>query len=275
MPILKVKDLSFHYRPGYPVLEGLSMELEKGTKNVLLGSNGAGKSTLFFLLNGVYQPKAGQISLSEKPYFYDRSGTAAIRKSVGLVFQDPDVQLFASTILDDVIFGPMNLGLSLEEAEKRAREALKSVGLEGREDEPPHMLSHGQKKRVALAGVLAMDPEVILMDEPTAGLDYEGTKTLNHLIDQLAHQGKTLLIATHEVDWALSWADHAFAMHNGKIEDAGDPRKVLNLDNHEELGFGRPIICQTMEYCSTKMGQSEMPRTGKELAEWIDLVKKD
>lgn len=273
MSILKVQDLSFYYRSDNPVLKGLSLELEKGTKNVLLGSNGAGKSTLFFLLNGVYQPKAGQISLGGKHYSYDRKGVAEIRKNVGLVFQDPDVQLFASTILDDVIFGPMNLGFSLEEAEEKARKALKSVGLAGREDDPPHMLSHGQKKRVALAGVLAMDPEVILMDEPTAGLDYEGTKTLNYLIDELAHQGKTLLIATHEVDWALGWADHAFAIHDGKIADSGDPRRILNLENHEELGFGKPIICQTMQQCQQSVSAEEIPRTGKELAEWIDGVK--
>lgn len=267
--ILEVQELSFSYRKDHPVLEKCSFQLKRGTKNVLLGSNGAGKSTLFFLLNGVYQPKAGAISLDKKSYAYDRGGIRDIRKKVGLVFQDPDVQLFASTVLDDVIFGPMNLGMTLKDAEEKAREALKAVGLEGREDDPPHMLSHGQKKRVAIAGVLAMDPEMILMDEPTAGLDYEGTKALNSLIDELASQGRTLFIATHEVDWALGWADQAFVLHDGKIADFGEPRRILNLENHEELGFGRPIICQTLSHLSELMDQDLIPRTGKELAEWI------
>lgn len=267
--VLKVREISFSYRKDHPVLENCSFQLERGTKNVLLGSNGAGKSTLFFLLNGVYQPKSGEISLDQNPYGYDRGGIREIRKKVGLVFQDPDVQLFASTVLDDVIFGPMNIGMSLKEAEEKAREALKAVGLEGREDDPPHMLSHGQKKRVAIAGVLAMDPEVILMDEPTAGLDYEGTKALNVLIDELASQGRTLFIATHEVDWALGWADQAFVLHGKKIADFGEPRRILNLDNHEELGFGRPIICQTLSHLSELMEQDLIPRTGEELAQWI------
>lgn len=267
--ILEVQELSFSYRKDHPVLRNCTFHLERGTKNVLLGSNGAGKSTLFFLLNGVYQPKAGRISVDQIPYHYDRAGTREIRKKVGLVFQDPDVQLFASTVLDDVIFGPMNLGMTLKEAEEKAREALKAVGLEGREDDPPHMLSHGQKKRVAIAGVLAMDPEIILMDEPTAGLDYEGTKALNLLIDELALQGRTLFIATHEVDWALGWADQAFVLHDGNITDSGEPRRILNLENHEELGFGRPIICQTLNHLSELIEQDLIPRTGKELAEWI------
>lgn len=267
--ILEVQEISFSYRKDKTVLEKCSFQLKRGTKNVLLGSNGAGKSTLFFLLNGVYQPKSGTISLDQDLYTYDRSGIRDIRKKVGLVFQDPDVQLFASTVLDDVIFGPMNLGMTLKEAEEKAREALKAVGLEGREDEPPHMLSHGQKKRVAIAGVLAMNPEVILMDEPTAGLDYEGTKALNLLIDDLAAQGKTLFIATHEVDWALGWADQAFVLHDGKIADSGEPRRILNLKNHEELGFGRPIICQTLNHLSELIEQDLIPRTGEELAEWI------
>lgn len=271
--ILEVQEISFSYRKDKPVLEKCSFQLKRGTKNVLLGSNGAGKSTLFFLLNGVYQSKSGTISLDQNLYTYDRSGIRDIRRKVGLVFQDPDVQLFASTVLDDVIFGPMNLGMTLKEAEEKAREALKAVGLEGREDDPPHMLSHGQKKRVAIAGVLAMNPEVILMDEPTAGLDYEGTKALNLLIDELAAQGKTLFIATHEVDWALGWADQAFVLHGGKIADSGEPRRILNLENHEELGFGRPIICQTLNYLSELINQDLSPRTGKELAEWIRSQK--
>lgn len=267
--ILEVQELSFSYRKDDRVLENCSFRLERGTKNVLLGSNGAGKSTLFFLLNGVYRPSDGKISLDQNEYVYDRRGIRDIRKKVGLVFQDPDVQLFASTVLDDVIFGPMNMGMTLKEAEERARKALKAVELEGREDDAPHMLSHGQKKRVAIAGVLAMDPDIILMDEPTAGLDYAGTKTLNLLIDQLASQGRTLFIATHEVDWALGWADRVFALHDGKMADSGEPRRILNLENHEKLGFGRPIICQTVSYLPELMEQDLFPRTGKELAEWI------
>ena len=240
--ILEIEDLDYYYRSDRKIIENLSLKVEKGTRNVLLGSNGAGKSTLFFLLNGVYEPKKGKISFDEQEYRYDRKGNNFIRQKVGLVFQDPDVQLFASTVLDDVIFGPMNLGMTLPEAEAKARWALKEVGLEDYENEAPHILSHGQKKRVAIAGVLAMDPEIILMDEPTAGLDYEGTELLNRIIDQLTRQGKTLLISTHETDWALEWADYVYVLANEKIAAEGKPEAILGMENYRELGFGQPIL---------------------------------
>ena len=254
--ILEIQDLDYYYRSDRKILENLSLKVEKGTRNVLLGSNGAGKSTLFFLLNGVYEPKKGKISFDEHEYRYDRKGNNFIRQKVGLVFQDPDVQLFASTVLDDVIFGPMNLGMTLPEAEAKARWALKEVGLEDYENEAPHILSHGQKKRVAIAGVLAMDPEIILMDEPTAGLDYEGTELLNRIIDQLTRQGKTLLISTHETDWALEWADYVYVLANEKIATEGKPEEILGMENYRELGFGQPILIRIFKELWQKSSQS-------------------
>ncbi len=271
--ILSAQNISFQYRSDKLVLENCSFELKRGSRSVLLGSNGAGKSTLFFLLNGVYKPKEGQLAFAGATYEYSRSGISQLRQKVGLVFQDPDVQLFASTVLDDVIFGPMNLGDTLEVAEKKARAALEAVGLSGREDAPPHMLSHGQKKRVALAGVLAMNPDVIIMDEPTAGLDYEGTQKLNELIDSLAEQGKTLLIATHEVDWALAWADMAYVLHSGKIETVGHPSEIFSKGNHKELGFGKPIVSQVLESCNCPIDK-QSPRDAKELCRWLENNKK-
>lgn len=270
--ILTIDGAAFGYRPDKMVLKNVSIELKPGTKNVLLGSNGAGKSTLFFMMNGVYQPKKGRLSLNGEPYSYKREGIHKIRRTIGLVFQDPDIQLFASTILDDVIFGPMNLGVTLAEAEQRGREALKLVGLEGREDDPPHILSHGQKKRAALAGVIAMDPDIILMDEPTAGLDFEGTCDLNHLIDLLVHQGKTLLISTHEVNWALEWADQAYVLYEGEIALSGNPAEVLSHPDHAKMGYGKPVLCELSEILG-KYPPEKTPRNSLEMAHWLQKCK--
>lgn len=224
----------------------------------------------FFLLNGVYEPKNGKILYSGMDYEYSRKGANFIRQKVGLVFQDPDVQLFANTVLDDVIFGPMNLGMGLPEAEAKARWALKEVGLETYGDEAPHTLSHGQKKRVALAGVLAMDPEVILMDEPTAGLDFEGTELLNRIINQLSDKGKTLIISTHETDWALEWADYVYVITDGKVACEGNPEEILGLDHYRELGFGQPILIRL----GKEIWQSTLEKPIKTIKQFVEKIGK-
>lgn len=239
-PVLEAQDVAFFYQRGKTVLNGVNLAIPAGMRVAFVGPNGAGKSTLFLHFNAILQPTAGQLRFQGQTYDYSRKSVNRIRQKVGLVFQDQDMQLFAPTVLDDVLFGPMNLGLSLAEAEAAAKDAVATVEMSEHLDSPVHFLSPGQKKRVALAGVLAMQPEVLILDEPTAGLDYAGSLNLRSIMDGLHRAGKTLLVSTHDTDWAMEWADWVVAMLDGRVVAAGTPSEILLREDHAALGFARP-----------------------------------
>jgi cobalt/nickel transport system ATP-binding protein len=202
MDIIKTEGLEYAYPDGTQALKGISIAIEKGTKVAFVGNNGAGKSTLFLHFNGTFRPGRGMVMIEGKPIKYDRKSLINLRKKVGMVFQDPDDQLFGPTVKQDVAFGPMNLNLPRDEVDRHVKYALKSVGMEAYADKPPHFLSGGQKKRVAIAGVLAMEPEIIVMDEPASGLDPQGSADIIEILDELNADGKTIVFSTHDVDLA-------------------------------------------------------------------------
>ena len=169
MKVIETKDITYEYPDGTKALEDVNFNVEEGKIVALLGPNGAGKSTLFLHFNGILRPSFGDIIIDGEPVNYNKKDLMRIRQKVGIVFQNPDDQLFAPTVLEDVAFGPMNMGLSKEEVDNRVKEALIRVGMEGFEKKPPHHLSGGQKKRVAIAGILAMKPKIMVLDEPTSG----------------------------------------------------------------------------------------------------------
>ncbi len=244
MPLIAADNLTFRYRPGNLALDSATLAIPAGARVALVGPNGAGKSTLFLHINAILRPLAGQLSYMGQPYRYDRDFLAYLRQKVGLVFQDPDTQLFAGNVLDDVIFGPMNMGLAASEAVRRAEAALEAVGMLDHKAAPVHFLSQGQKKRVAIAGVLAMDPDALVMDEPTAGLDYPGLTSLRETLAMLHAAGKTLLVATHDIDWAWNWADLVYVLANGRTIAAGSPADILARADHADLGFARPVLAE-------------------------------
>ena len=239
-PILEARSVCFNYQTGKPVLKELNLSIPAGGRIALVGPNGAGKSTLFLHFNAILRPTSGTLLFRGVPYDYSRKSINRLRQKIGLVFQDQDMQLFAPTVLDDVLFGPMNMGCTLAEAERMSREAVETVEMTEYLNEPVHFLSPGQKKRVAVAGVLAMQPEVLVMDEPTAGLDYAGSVNLSGIMDRLHQAGKTLIVSTHDTDWALGWADMAVAMVDGRVAACGTAAEVLLREDHVELGFARP-----------------------------------
>jgi cobalt/nickel transport system ATP-binding protein len=239
-PILQTIEVFFNYQTGKPVLKNFNLSIPSGARVALIGPNGAGKSTLFLHFNAILQPTSGSLLFQGIPYDYSRESVSRLRQKIGLVFQDQDMQLFAPTVLDDVLFGPMNTGCSLAEAEKAARLAVETVEMTEYLNDPVHFLSPGQKKRVALAGVLAMQPEVLVMDEPTAGLDYAGSVNLSGIMDRLHKSGKTLIVSTHDTDWVMEWADLVVAMQEGQVMACGPAAEVLLREDHAELGFARP-----------------------------------
>ena len=198
--IIELQGVSFTYPGDITALNTFSATIGRGSRTAVLGRNGSGKTTLFSLLNGLQRPQNGIVSFAGEPIRYDRHGLLKLRQAVGMVFQDPDSQLFSACIYEDISFGPLNLGLPEEEIRRRVENALTQMRLEGLENRPTHSLSFGQKKRACIAGVLAMQPQVLVLDEPFAGLDPVMASEFMTILDELHHSGTTLIIATHDLD---------------------------------------------------------------------------
>lgn len=225
--ILEAAALDYSYPDGTNALRNINLQVEKGEKLTILGSNGAGKSTLFMQFNGLYRPSSGCIKYQGQTISYKNKALIELRKQVGIVFQDPDSQLFSSSVYQDISFGPLNLGLSDQIVEARVKQALIDTETTDLEDKPTHLLSYGQKKRVSIAGVLAMEPKVIIFDEPTAGLDPRHAREFMHLLKNLSAEGKTIIISTHDVDLAYSWSDRLAIMSSGEIIAHGEPGELF------------------------------------------------
>jgi len=208
-------------------LDGATLSVLPGRRLAVLGGNGAGKSTLLLHLNGTLQPHEGEVLWEGMPVDRSRAGVARLRERVGIVFQDPDDQLFAGTVAQDVSFGPLNMGLERAEVEERVAGALAATGLEGLADLPPHMLSNGQRRRAAIAGVLAMRPRVLVLDEPTAGLDPRGVDELLDELDACLGPDRAVVFATHDVELARRWADDAAILREGRVVAQGSAADLL------------------------------------------------
>ncbi len=227
MIILETRGLKYTYPDGTVAIQDLNIEIKKGKKVAFVGQNGSGKSTLFFLLNGTLKPADGEVLFHGVPFKYNSKSLREIRKSIGIVFQNSDDQIFAPTVYQDVAFGPANLGYSKERVDACVQQALEQVGLSRLKDKPPHHLSGGQKKRVAIAGIMAMEPEVIILDEPLSNLDPVGADEIMDLLNEFNQFGSTIIISTHDVDLAYRWSDYVFLLSNSKIIGQGTPAEVF------------------------------------------------
>lgn len=227
--IIELNNVSFDYEgdsQNFRVLEGFSLAFERGKFNVLLGHNGSGKSTLAKLLNGLIKPTSGEVLVNGIPTSDDKKAFE-IKKTVGMVFQNPDNQLVSSIVEDDVAFGPENLGYSSNEIRKRVDDALKAVDMYEHRSEPTHSLSGGQKQRIAIAGIIAMEPECIVLDEPTAMLDPKGRQEVISTITKLnKEKGITIILITHYMEEAEN-ADRVIVLSDGQITADGTPVEVF------------------------------------------------
>ncbi|SMC17205.1 biotin transport system ATP-binding protein [Desulfacinum hydrothermale DSM 13146] len=228
--MIEANDLHFTYPDGTQALRGVTFRIATPAFVVVCGANGQGKTTLLHLLAGLFRPDAGSLRLLG----LDPAGDAqAVRARVGLVFQDPDSQILGETVGEDVAFGPENLGLSKAEVRQRVQAALARFGLESLRDKPCYALSGGEKRRVALAGVLAADPSVILFDEPFTHLDWPGSRALLDLLLNLRREGRTVVVSTHDVEKVLAHADRVMVLQGGRLADEGPPSEVaLRLGRH-------------------------------------------
>ena len=225
---LETKNLSFTYHDGTKALKNVNIQIKKGEKIAIMGPNGAGKSTLFSHFNGLTEPTSGHVEVEGEKIIFEREELLKVRQKVGIVFQDPNDQLFAPTVKEDVAFGPMNLGLEYEEVEKRIKESLEMVGMSGFEDKTPHHLSGGQQKRVAIAGIVAMRPDIMILDEPTAGLDPEGVDKVLDILDNLNKEGMSIVISSHDIEMVNQFADKIFVLYDGEIIAEGDKNQIFS-----------------------------------------------
>ena len=223
VPALEVVSLSYHYPDGTAVLREAGFHIHPGERVALLGPNGAGKTTLVFHLNGIFRPEAGSVRVAGLPV--EDENLMEIRRRVGIVFQDPDDQLFMPTVRQDVAFGPANYGVEGDELHDRVTDALAAVGMLHVADRPPHHLSLGQRRRVAVATVLAMRPEIVVLDEPSSNLDPASRRELADILTSL---DITMLMVTHDLPYALELCSRALVMNDGSIIADGPTREVLS-----------------------------------------------
>jgi cobalt/nickel transport system ATP-binding protein len=238
VPVIEAAGLEFAYPDGRAALDGAGLHIHSGERVALLGPNGAGKTTLVLHLNGILTPQRGTISVAGLPVARDH--LTEIRRRVGLVFQDPDDQVFMPTVAEDVAFGPANLGLSGAELDARVDAALAAVGMEDHRDRVPHHLSQGEKRLVAIATVLAMEPEILVLDEPSANLDPAGRRELAEVLESL---DLTMLMVTHDLPYALQLCERAVVMNQGRIVADGPIVEILAdgelmAANRLELPYG-------------------------------------
>jgi energy-coupling factor transporter ATP-binding protein EcfA2 len=224
MNLLEVKNLKYKFRDGTRALKGISFSVNKGDFIVISGKNGSGKTVMLRHLNGLYTPGSGEVLFEGKSV---QGQIRRVRQNIGLVFQDADSQIVSQTVWDDVCFGPNNLKLPEKIVKERANYALNAVGLFSLKDHSPHKLSGGEKRKLAIAGILAMNPRIILLDEPFSNLDYPGIKDVLNQIIELHKNGHTIICVSHEIEKVLYHANRFIIMENGYIVEDGLPEQVI------------------------------------------------
>ncbi|MEG4010882.1 MULTISPECIES: energy-coupling factor ABC transporter ATP-binding protein [unclassified Microcoleus] len=264
LPILEFDRTFYSYPCGSRVaIQDLSLKVPAGKRCGLIGQNGCGKTTFFLLANGLYQPQQGIIRWEGEPFRYDRKSLTKLRQQIGLVFQNPEHQLVASTVEEDISYGLYNLGLSEPDIARMVQEAIEQFDLNELAREPIHNLSLGQKKRVSIADIMVLKPKLLLLDEPTAYLDPRHTRQLVGLLQQIHAAGTTILLASHDLDFIYSWADWVFVMDRGKLILEGTPEAVFaQRDVLEQLQLGVPLAIELMEQIRAifeKDGSSQIP----------------
>lgn len=260
-PIMEALDLRYSYpSTRKEALRSLTLTIPQGKKTAICGHNGSGKSTFFLHAIGIHRPASGQLKLKGAPLSYRRDDLLRLRRQVGLVFQDPEQQLILNTPYEDVSYGLRNAGLPEDEIAVRTERMLLSMGLKPLADTPLHQLSLGQKKRVALAGVLVLEPELLLLDEPTAYLDRLSERQLLEELDLAQEQGITVAMATHDMNLAYAWADWVLVMDQGACCMAGPSHEVFaDEEKLRSLGLEPPMLLELWQALPAAVRKSHAP----------------
>jgi cobalt/nickel transport system ATP-binding protein len=246
--IVEVKGLTHIYPDGTTAIENISLRITHGESVAIVGANGAGKSTLLHHFNGYLESTSGTVRIGDYPL--TKETLREVRRTVGMIFQDPDDQLFMPTIYDDVAFGPYNLGIPRDEIDRRVMDALSRVGIEHLKDKPPYRLSAGEKRRATIATVLSMTPDILVMDEPTTGLDPLGRRQIIAILKEFTH---TKIIATHDLDLVMDLCDRTIVLHNGRVRADGPTLEIFRDDELlRECHMEKPLSMQGCPVCGSK-----------------------
>ena len=276
--ILKAENLYYSYDDEQShSLNGLSLEIKKGQKIALMGANGSGKSTFFLCCTGILKPQKGKLFFHNKEVTYKKKDLLDLRSKIGIVFQDPDNQLFSASVYQEISFGPLNLGHSEEETKKEVEEVIDYLEITPFRHKPTHALSGGQKKQVSIADILVMKPEIIILDEPAAALDPKHTTMVNQIVEQMTQNGITVLMATHDVDYAYEWADEVLLFHEGKVLIHGTPAQVFgNRVALKQTNLEPPAVLELFESLCRKgilKASLPLPKNLNALEKYISDVK--
>lgn len=274
--IIQTKQLQYIYDDGTIALKGVDLKIKKGKKIAFLGANGSGKSTFFLCLNGILKPQKGTVYYEDNPISYKRKGLLDLRSKVQIVFQDPDDQLFCANVEQEISFGILNLGVEEDQVRTEVNTVMEHLEILPYKDKPTHALSGGQKKQVSVADILVMHPEVIILDEPCSALDPKHTDMVNHYIDELSTRGMTVLISTHDMDYAYAWADEIVIFHEGDILIQGSPQEVFeNEQIIKQANLTQPYVLQLYE-CLCRKGvilkKFKAPKDLKTLITYIEAL---
>ncbi|MFW6352574.1 MAG: energy-coupling factor ABC transporter ATP-binding protein, partial [Bacteroidota bacterium] len=263
--IISIHHVTHEYSSGERSLDDLSLELPRNKKIALMGCNGAGKSTLMLMLNGILRPAKGKLSYDGEKYLYKKKFLQKLRARVGFLFDNPDDQLIAPTVFEEISFGLKNISGDKDWVRRRTHEIIKDFHLESVSQNPPHDLSAGQKKMVCLAAILAMEPEVLVCDEPASGLDPRHEELTFRYLNKLHERGKTILISTHDVNQAYDWADYVIILNKGKVVTEGEKKEVLsNRESLKMAGMDLPFLVEASYCLDPELKTSELPATMSE-----------
>ena len=271
--VIQAENLSYSYEENdRKALDGLSVRIGRGRKVAFMGGNGSGKSTFFLCLDGILRPDEGRVLMDGEPVSYTRKGLLDVRKKVGIVFQEPDNQLFSASVFQEISFGILNLGVDEETARREVEKVIRELEITPFQNRPAHALSGGQKKQVAIADILVMHPEIMILDEPASALDAAHTKKVHELIRGLTEQGITELMSLHDIDYAWAWADEIVLMHEGKVMKQGTPQEVCEDEEAlKKAGLARPGVLRIYEKLKGRgmLLGDQIPGSMDELAEML------
>lgn len=257
--MLEMKHVTYSYQDGTIALKDISMDLTKHRRIGIVGSNGAGKSTLFLNFLGFYKPNSGKVVFDGKPLNYNKKSLIELRKQVGIVFQDPEKQIFFSNVYDDIAFALRNLNYPEKMVKEKVEYAMKRTGTDVLSHKPVHFLSFGQKKNVAIAGTIAMDSKQVFFDEPTAGLDFDSRKQVESIIDDMVdHQGRSVVLCSHDMDFIYRMCDYIYVMKKGEVVASGETKEIfLQKDLLKESRLEEPTLVKANRYLGFPLEDDE------------------
>ncbi len=273
--IIKAENLYFSYDDEKTYsLDGFSLEIKRGRKIAFLGANGAGKSTFFLTLNGIHKLADGHLEVDGEEVKYDKKSLMKLRSKVGIVFQDPDNQLFSASVRQEISFGAMNMGMSQEEAEEAVNKVVEKLLIGPFVHKATHALSGGQKKQVSIADVLVMMPKIVILDEPASSLDPKHTTIVNGIIEMMVNEGITVLVSTHDVNYAYGWADEVVVVDQGKVLMHDKPRAVFhNKEVLKKANLEKPMVLEFYDRLVDKGVVEKSKYTPRTVEELDELIK--